>query len=512
MKPNFSVVLIAKNEAKTLPRLLASLTEFRERGGEIVLVDTGSTDSTAQLARDAGCIVEEVGARFIRTISEQEADTINGRYIKGDEADIVAAGDRNFDYAAARNYAATLASNDMIAMPDCDEAYTKLDLDALQGIIDAGTEQLEYDFVYAHDDEGNAVIEFMHCKFYNRTKLYWKGIIHEVLQDIPGKSSITRQRLEQSVIKLEHWQNQETPRGHYLTGLALAVFEEPENDRNSFYFGRELMYTGRFVSAIAEFERHIAMDRWPAERAQSMIYIGDCLDKMGHGEDALAWYFKAFQVSPNRREPLMRMAEYYYRLGTSGVQHLIPLVAAALQITEPDSFYGNHQPYYENIPHEMMYWALWQKGETSEAFQHYMICLGYQPFNEKYLEAYQWFMPLPELTVMIHGDDPDARELTRQSIANAIYPQDKISYPMVMEEFMAHPKAWTLKLEAGMVIDRAAIMAAYKTALDNRKNRIILNTGDDKRGAEFFMNAVKEMKDFREMFCARAKVQAYVPE
>ena len=45
-KPMFSVTLIAKNEERSLPSLLASLSEFRARGGEILLVDTGSTDKT----------------------------------------------------------------------------------------------------------------------------------------------------------------------------------------------------------------------------------------------------------------------------------------------------------------------------------------------------------------------------------------------------------------------------------------------------------------------------------
>ena len=45
---NFSIVLIAKNESKTLPRLIGSLSEFQKRGGNILLLDTGSTDDTAQ--------------------------------------------------------------------------------------------------------------------------------------------------------------------------------------------------------------------------------------------------------------------------------------------------------------------------------------------------------------------------------------------------------------------------------------------------------------------------------
>lgn len=59
-KPKFSIVMIAKQEARTLPKCMESLKEFRERGGEIVLVDTGSTDGTADIARSYGCVGKSV--------------------------------------------------------------------------------------------------------------------------------------------------------------------------------------------------------------------------------------------------------------------------------------------------------------------------------------------------------------------------------------------------------------------------------------------------------------------
>ncbi len=49
-----SVVITAWNEAKNLPRAVASVKQF---AGEIVVVDTESTDSTAEIARNLGCRV-----------------------------------------------------------------------------------------------------------------------------------------------------------------------------------------------------------------------------------------------------------------------------------------------------------------------------------------------------------------------------------------------------------------------------------------------------------------------
>ena len=274
---NFSICLIARNESKTLPRMVASLKEFQERGGEILLLDTGSTDNTPQVARDLGCIVHEVGDKFRITINAELAKKINEEFVVNGEAPVVKEGESMFDFASARNYIADFASNDMIATPDCDEIYTKLDLDKIQEVINQGNEQLEYQFVFSHDEVGNPIIKFLHCKFYNRKKLRWEGIIHEVLVGNAQKIY-----LDENIIKLEHYQNVETNRSGYLKGLAYDCYMNPDNDRNSHYFAREMMYNGRFNSAIKEFERHISMNRWDQENAQSILYIGDCYSHLGN--------------------------------------------------------------------------------------------------------------------------------------------------------------------------------------------------------------------------------------
>lgn len=183
-KPKFSVALIAKNEALTLPRLVGSLKEYQERGGDIWVLDTGSTDDSIKVAESLGCHVEAVGDLFKINIDEDLAEKINSKFVVEGEAPVVKAGESLFDFSSARNYIATFPDNDMIATPDCDEIYTKFDIDKLDEVIANGAEQLEYEFVFSHDGNGNPLVKFRHCKFYNRTKLKWRGIIHEILVDI----------------------------------------------------------------------------------------------------------------------------------------------------------------------------------------------------------------------------------------------------------------------------------------------------------------------------------------
>lgn len=184
-KPKFSICFIGRNESKVFSRALKSLEAFKAAGGEVCYTDTGSSDDTAQMARAWGCIVSEVGDKFRTVISKEQADGVNNTFLVEGEELIIKEGDSFFDFASARNYCAdNLATNDMVAWLDCDEAITAMDIGAINRAIDQGAEQFEYEFVFSHDHKDNPLLQFVQSKFYNKKKLCWKGLIHEVLQPI----------------------------------------------------------------------------------------------------------------------------------------------------------------------------------------------------------------------------------------------------------------------------------------------------------------------------------------
>lgn len=181
-KPSFSCILIARDEEKTLPRLLRSLEEFKSRGGEVCILDTGSKDATVKIARDWGCVVKEVGTKYVHTIDAEYAKRINERFVVEGEAPVVKEGDKYFDFASARNEAAGMASNNWCSFADADECFTALDIDKINAVIDnKDLENLEYEFIFSHDQWGNPQIQFVQSKFYRKDRLKWFHIVHENL-------------------------------------------------------------------------------------------------------------------------------------------------------------------------------------------------------------------------------------------------------------------------------------------------------------------------------------------
>ena len=162
--PNFSVVLICKNEQNTLPRLLDSLKDFRGRNGEIVICDTGSTDKTVEIAKSYGCVVHEAGDKFISVISNETAKKVNKKFLVGEEAPLVKGGSKLFDFAAARNHVTSLASNDFVFTLDADEVYSRFDIDRIDNLINEGYEQFEYHFIFSHGAGGAPAIQFTQSK------------------------------------------------------------------------------------------------------------------------------------------------------------------------------------------------------------------------------------------------------------------------------------------------------------------------------------------------------------
>ena len=252
MRPLFSICVPVKNEEETLPTLFSSLGEFMGRGGELLVIDTGSSDRTISVAEDFGAIVVAAGGAFLMEVSRDEAAAINAAYVDTSEPPVIAAGDRLFNYAAARNYAHSIASNDMILIAGADSSFPTMNIDELNHLIDAGHRRFE---IQLTERPGN--VYFTEHRMYDRDYYTWEGTMHEHL--VQTKPCPPDYRLPPEVLSMGNHPKPNHNRSKYLANLAYSYWKDPSDVRQAHCFGRQLMYEKRYRSAIAMLTRHFMM-------------------------------------------------------------------------------------------------------------------------------------------------------------------------------------------------------------------------------------------------------------
>lgn len=274
------VYAIAKNESKFVEQWVKSMSE----ADEIHVLDTGSTDDTVDRLERAGVDVKVHN---------------------------YAQGEFRFDKARNESLAMCPVDADLLVCTDLDETFSegwrdKVEKQWSEALSkDESITCAEYEYWHTIDEHGFPVYKFNNFKIHKPNVAKWVYACHEVLD-----YSVPRNAIFIDNIVLTHHQDKSKPRGEfYLSLLKLAAEENPKDARASHYYGRELMYRGRWDDAINEFSRHLTIPNgWNKERSQSMRYMARCYKEKGMLQDSYYWYTKAVAEDTTQREAAMELA------------------------------------------------------------------------------------------------------------------------------------------------------------------------------------------------------------
>ena len=390
--PEFSVVIIARDEEHTLGRALGSLKPLIERGCEVVLLDTGSSDGTLELARAAGCRAWTVGEKFHTSLDEGQADEINQRFMRDGEGPLVESRQRVFNFGAARQYVTSLASHDFVLHLDASDVLLSCDVDFFDEQIRSGqVGNFEYQREYASSDPHRPAILYRYSRFYDRRQYHWEGFVHEGIYPNAGVTPLATVQCSPEKLLFRHIKDEGKQRSFYPGGLALNMLNDPEKPRWMHYLGRELYYLNWRQSAIALLEQHANMvHAWNAERCESLCLAGECYEGLGEIDAASACYSRAFWLDSARRDPLLRLAELCQRQGKH--QGCVAYAQAALSIPHTSAYF-ELETNYTYRPHHLLYISLYWLGSKDEARQHWESCLRYAPDNLRFQLDARWFNP-----------------------------------------------------------------------------------------------------------------------
>ena len=265
-----SLCMIVKNEEETLARCLESAAAFAD---EIVIVDTGSTDRTAQIARAYTDLVYSF-------------PWVN-------------------DFAAARNFSFSKGTMDYLMWLDADDVVPPTSQEALKALKSSLTPDVSMVMLPYHtafDEAGRPALSYYRERLIrNGQGFLWEGAVHEAVT--PRGNVITKD------IPIEHRKVKpgDPDRNlRILTGLIAAGV--PLSPRQRYYYSRELYDHERYEEAAGTLEAFLREGQgWVENNIDACLILSRCREQLG--QEALSPLFESFHFDVPRPEIACRIGE-----------------------------------------------------------------------------------------------------------------------------------------------------------------------------------------------------------
>ena len=350
MKYKVCVYAICKNEEKFVSRWVESMSE----ADEIYVLDTGSDDDTALRLKELGVNVKVMEIKPWR-----------------------------FDVARNESLKLVPTDTDICVCTDLDEVFDKGWRSKLEEIWDQGTNRLAYNYNWSLDDNGVPLVNFYIEKIHSRNDYIWFHPVHEVLKYIGSGSEVKKTT---DGITVNHYPDKMKSRGSYLPLLELSVEEDPLDDRNMHYLGREYMYYGRWNESIDTLIRHLSLKKaiWKDERCASMRFIARCYQRLNRIDEARMWLDKAMLEAPYLRDPYMERALLEYNLGN--FEEVIKYCLKVLEIKNHQKTYINEVFSWDNTVYDLLSICYYYTDNYDEALKNVKKALEMEPDNERLKE------------------------------------------------------------------------------------------------------------------------------
>ncbi len=335
-----SVCLIVKNEQDVLERCLNCVKQFAD---EIVVVDTGSTDQTIQIAK-----------KFTNKV-------FNFKW--------------NYDFSAARNYSFSQASCPLIMWLDADDVVLSEDIKKINSLKnrDQHADMYMFEYVLTHDENMVAKFSYARERMFLKSKNYrWVDPIHEVI--VPSG------KIEYVDIKIYHEKIRPT-----LKGRNLKIYQKLKqkkvifSPRQQFYYSRELMFNGFYKKAITEFKKFLRMpDGWIENKIQACIDLASCHQNLNQFEEACDAVLKSFVFAPPRGEAVCALGELF--LNQKRYDDAVFWYNLALSL-KPNLNSGAfvQREMYDFVPALQLCHLYYLKGDLQNSYKFHLVCQKLNP-------------------------------------------------------------------------------------------------------------------------------------
>jgi glycosyltransferase involved in cell wall biosynthesis len=273
---SISLCMIVKNEEHCLQNCLNSVKEVAD---EIIIVDTGSTDNTVEVAK-----------KYTNNI--YFFDWIN-------------------DFSAARNFSFSFASKKYILWLDADDVLLDADIKKIKDLktkLDKSIDYVGMMYDYSFNDKGECIYSFRRNRLIKNNKgYYWDCFMHERL-NVWG-------RQEDYDIHITHTRKHDN-NSKYVENFEKRIKAGFQlNPRECFYYGGELFCGGHYDECIGILEDFLSKNYDGIyELQRTLNYLAEAYYIKKDYKKALEYFLKAFLYDLPNEEVCYRIGNCFQEL------------------------------------------------------------------------------------------------------------------------------------------------------------------------------------------------------
>lgn len=271
-----SVCMIVKDEEEVLPRCLQAARRFAD---EIVVVDTGSTDNTMDIARQ--------WADKVYTLEWRD------------------------DFAAARNFAFSKGTGEYLMWLDADDVVTEENAEKIMELkrsMESTVDMVMMAYQVAFDEHGMPTFTYERERMVRRAAgFFWQGAVHEAIT--PGGNIL------HADIAIEHRKQKpgDADRNLLIYEKMLERGETLE-PRAQYYYARELYYHARYEEAIERFTGFLDQGQgWVENNISACQDMALCYQSLGNVDKALLSLLRSFAYDAPRAETCCEIGHCFYQ-------------------------------------------------------------------------------------------------------------------------------------------------------------------------------------------------------
>lgn len=362
-----SLCMIVKNEEKTIGRCLSSCRSIVD---EIIIVDTGSTDKT-----------KDIAAKYTDRIYD---------FVWCD------------DFSAARNYAYDKATKDYILWLDADDIFLVEDMKKILDLKerlpdDVDTVMLKYNTGF--DQFGNVTFSYYRERLTRRSCGFrWHEPVHEYLET-GGKlicldAAVTHakpadiERAEPSKRNLRIYESL-LKQGKELTARGL------------YYYARELKDHKRYNDALNYFDKFLNSGKgWGEDCISACREMAHCHLALGDLDKVLGDLFRSFLYDIPRSETCCLIGYYY--MDRQDYVKAISWFEVAVTVKQPENSWGFSQPDCRGfVPYIECAVCYDRLGNIDKAIEYNELAALFKPESYKVVFNRRYFQQLKDAASLV---------------------------------------------------------------------------------------------------------------